>query len=797
MVEERSSSLILVDQFMRLAPPILFALFLLFLIHGATEVLLYWLKAPGQTMTWLVQAELLVVCLFSAAIVPYSGRRGILPCGRVTAVLLVLVWVHLLYVCLVLKNPGHMHFGRFLGGSAIQYGFMLCTTACGVVIWSLVRNEHLVERDFRKEELASQFSLLSLIVWSTLVGVLLFLATNHGAFQVFADPYASFSLVVPAIICPLVLFVFVFPITRWLCRVKIYWPNACGVWIVTFAVILFGFCLFSRGESYEFGDGKLILAIQIGAAIALYLAFLRLLMWVLPIRNVTKSEAAKTTSWRYRGFAVVASGLWAYLILWSVSHFAVFTSNRDPVRFETSPFLLEQLESSFGKKAMDEVRQTKSETMSDWLNRLGRLRAPKETDLIYQLSLISRTRFKERNTFYLRQVGLTQSEIDAIPDHTAGAWLKFPLLMFAPWTRKELPLAARYCEEKEPVLERVLSTIERCDSAFFPVSEEGFGADETGFTFARDLLFAQTWLAIGEKRLQDALRYMSAQERMSRLIAQHPSALSDLHADYRIRGVIADQIHWIAMFEKLPAEKWRPFRELAVRLSKPRQIRSGIEGADFVRFALMQRAYGEDRNRYFPTILQQVTAVCPRSVNWDAYLKELHSRFVVRKRIRNVTDGMTRNFASAVVENDKLNSSEPHFGIQLQQVISLPSGYGRILATNDEQNALVHNSMLETAHACRQKLRMLKIGIERFEKTKGRLPVSLNEVEWLPDVTVDPFTGKPFIYKVLGENGYDIWSCSYNQIDDGGRDGLDLFLDGPTGRFSNPPDTFEEYLERQ
>ncbi len=840
MVEKQSQWSKIVDWIICLALPIVLLLIWfalptllsvawLFLVHGATESLLCWSRAPAENVASFVQLELLVVCLFSAAVVPFSGERGVFPFGRVTAGLLLSVWVHLLFVCFVLQGWVPVVFSH---GYVLQYEIMVATAAFGVIFWWLFLRWQPAKPE---RELAnpvsgqvSQFSILSLLVWSALVASLLYLATSHNAFVALADPDAIPGLAVSGFICSVLLLGVVFPITRWLCRVKFYWVHAAGVWIIAVALVLLGYCLRLAGQSNGFGDVPVVRAIQIGAAIALYLVWVRLSSWVLPLRQARPLGFHEMGC--YRGFVAVASWLWLWTIVWSVSHFAVFTSNRYPDSFDSSAFLIERLESTFGSEAVAQVEATAPETMDDWINRLGRLRSPKESDLVYQLSLVSRTKYRERDDFYFSQVGLSRTEIDAIADHTAATWLKsrweehvedakempvdienFDNLLslwdwdglefrklYKPWTRKELPLAAEYCIEKKVVLERILTAIDRCESAHFPVTEDGFFGGSTGFNFAKEMLLAQTWFAIGESKFDDVLELMTAQERLSRVIARYPSGARDIHADYRIRASVMDQLLFIAMRYDLTRERWSQFRELAIRLCEPRQVPADMEGEAFVRFALMQRAINANRNQQDAAILAQIAMRCPRSVNWDSYLRELDSRFCARRRVRDVTHAMTSNFAAAFVENDSLNVGERNFGTQLFEFLSLPGGYGRALAAEDESNALFQrNAVLETEFVCRQRLRFLKLGILHFEQSAGRLPATLDELDWIPGITTDPFTGKPFVYTVLSKTRYDVWSCSVNQIDDGGRVHLDLFADGPAGTLSNPPANLQEYLERQ
>lgn len=57
-----------------------------------------------------------------------------------------------------------------------------------------------------------------------------------------------------------------------------------------------------------------------------------------------------------------------------------------------------------------------------------------------------------------------------------------------------------------------------------------------------------------------------------------------------------------------------------------------------------------------------------------------------------------------------------------------------------------------------------------YKSRTGRYPESLNALvpEILPDVPIDPFTGKPLVYRPAG-NGFIVYSLGSNEKDDGGR----------------------------
>lgn len=55
-----------------------------------------------------------------------------------------------------------------------------------------------------------------------------------------------------------------------------------------------------------------------------------------------------------------------------------------------------------------------------------------------------------------------------------------------------------------------------------------------------------------------------------------------------------------------------------------------------------------------------------------------------------------------------------------------------------------------------------------WEARTGQYPNSFSELNW-GDMVIDPFTGKPFIYRVDQRRGFQLYSVGVNLLDDGGR----------------------------
>ncbi|MEN3000988.1 MAG: hypothetical protein ABDI19_03995 [Armatimonadota bacterium] len=57
--------------------------------------------------------------------------------------------------------------------------------------------------------------------------------------------------------------------------------------------------------------------------------------------------------------------------------------------------------------------------------------------------------------------------------------------------------------------------------------------------------------------------------------------------------------------------------------------------------------------------------------------------------------------------------------------------------------------------------------IKRFKQRTGRYPATLDELQ-LGQISIDPYSGKPFIYRTDPRRGFLLYSVSENRVDDGG-----------------------------
>ncbi len=89
---------------------------------------------------------------------------------------------------------------------------------------------------------------------------------------------------------------------------------------------------------------------------------------------------------------------------------------------------------------------------------------------------------------------------------------------------------------------------------------------------------------------------------------------------------------------------------------------------------------------------------------------------------------------------------------------------------------------------CRARLRLLEceVALRGYRLEKGGLPERLEELvpDYLPELPLDPFSGRPLVYRKT-RDGYLLYSLGADRIDGGGvrvepwQFEGDLFLDSP------------------
>jgi hypothetical protein len=84
----------------------------------------------------------------------------------------------------------------------------------------------------------------------------------------------------------------------------------------------------------------------------------------------------------------------------------------------------------------------------------------------------------------------------------------------------------------------------------------------------------------------------------------------------------------------------------------------------------------------------------------------------------------------------------------------------------------------------------IRVALERFKLAKGAYPKDLAEVvpAYLDKLLLDPFSGKPYGYRLEADGHFVFWSVGEDLKDDGGKGNPKRFWDGPDYVFTSRPE---------
>ena len=83
----------------------------------------------------------------------------------------------------------------------------------------------------------------------------------------------------------------------------------------------------------------------------------------------------------------------------------------------------------------------------------------------------------------------------------------------------------------------------------------------------------------------------------------------------------------------------------------------------------------------------------------------------------------------------------------------------------------------------------IRVALERFKLAKKSYPKDLAEVvpAYLDKLPADPFSGKPYRYRLEQDGGFTLWSIGDDLKDDDGRTMVNNPWTGPDFAFTNRP----------
>ena len=773
---------------------------------------------PRSLRDKCIRLVLVVACFFAAAFASNAIRFSKGRVGLFTAGFVLLFLVHLIFSLWGGVYPDiHHRFGR--GAPMLQYLWMLGSMFYGMVTWSIVQRK-VGPRKESLDDARAQFTIGSILVWVTLTALMIALLRSW-AFTFFleagADPNASIDVVACALFCATL------PLTIWLMRTRWFLFVASGCWIICFAACWIVFALIGLHDSgYDWRDGYVSTIVAFALTSAMSLLWFRAIRVILNYQadHVRKNNPSRLISrLAISGFTILSVSLWGFVVFWAIANFGTFSKDRSFAAFDSSPLIMQQLEEAYGAEAMERVRDRYDpQATHEWLNHLSRDRVPKKKDINYQLAKLTKLEFvdsPEQEGLYRKTMGFSEEEVTGLSDETLNTWIcanrldpkknkgRLPFfgtvsfylsnlpndefewhMSYAPWDRSSMPLADKFCVEKQPLIHKIRELIKSCDSRTFPVFEHGIFVIDDIPKFAAEMLFVDTRHAIARDELP---RVFENLECISKLAALESPQKAWLFLNERLKARAMEILLHLLEVKQLAKADVMRITQIAAELNLPVRHSKISRARRFASLMLEHRANLDSKNSenlLIPDreLESRLVAVFPQTVHWPSYVEAQKERF---EYYSSAEDELEANLS----KNAQLYRSA-YWSADLQQpfhrhaldIFETPGARAKRLGAL-EAGLEQHRLNLLVAFAIRAKLRRvaLKLLLHRIET--GSFPESLQELDSNTD---DPFTGKSLIYRIVGER-FELYSAGENSLDDYGA--TDDFP------FKWPARTMEEYFK--
>ena len=388
------------------------------------------------------------------------------------------------------------------------------------------------------------------------------------------------------------------------------------------------------------------------------------------------------------------------------------------------------------------------------------------------------------------------------------------ILVLAPWSKSDYPVGAEFLALQKPKIEQYRE-ISKGEYFYSPLIRNNVGTiltlDSKLTESASYLLQASGYFNIGSDRIDEAIEDCKSIARLASLRTKVPSIRQAQQAIYLQRPATR-----LALGIAYSQHASREQIQTVIRLIQSQQDTKTRMESDQTLFAakIKDSVYRNVPQHLEPNLTSGNTGqhgamdgpiystyrVFPNLVDWEALITELDknidyaietSRLAAAGEI-TIDEFQQRTWETCCVKlaNGRYMGKEVHssvFGNQFLTFASDPKAKGKMLASLEMHqlefygiySARANRAMTETALALRL-----------YQKSNGTFPKSLPELvpDFLPDLTLDPFSGESFIYKTDG-NTFKLYSSGRNQVDDGGDEMSDIV-------FEMPYSDLVDYIER-
>ena len=766
-----------------------------------------------------VQASFVVSCFFLSASVIFADLLSSNRMGRLTAFLASAVLIHFAIANWCWYQPNLYANDQ---PTSFLYIWMITSFLMGLFVWWRIRRAEI--DDSANGGPMSQFSIGAILTWLTLTGMLISLFTQSDSLPVIPD-WTAITDSLDQTICLVALPLLAWPLTCWLIRTRHFFLVGAGVWVILFAACWIVYCLIGLNETdYYRGDAWFTKIATFTVSVVLYLAWMGIASF--GIRSSSFRRNPRQPRWllmrriSLATFSIVSTGLWIFLGVWLISNFVTFDGNRSLSHFDSSPVIMRALEKDYGAEAIERVRAKHNpQSLAEWINGLGRDRVPKESNYQYQIASLTKFPFLDREEAegrYRKLMGFTDNEIASLADHTIESWLQanrsdseiaatiifddeqsdpnrispFDFRMqirYAPWDNESMPLAAKFCSEKQAVFRRLRQIISEFDEYFEPITEDGYLSITDVTDFSTEMILADARYALSKNDLSGAF------ENLDSLAELAGNMTYDDTLGYkkpRIQARVMDVLLHVLETRDLDEVNLAAIRDLAKKVNLGNKSLKQKDANRFARLMLQHRTNMGvsvlDRNFLLlwgqrPTA--NLISIAPQAINWNEYIvacKEKFDQFQKWKSEADDDSRMSELFEIATVER----KTEWQFHEHAMNLFDFPASRSKRIAetlTDVSQQDL----RLHVLFALRAKLRRVALELLLFRAEYGEFPDSLKDLDCN---ATDPFSNDLLRYRKT-ENRFDLYSVGSNGIDDGGIDGQLDWL------FCWPEANMKEYIE--
>ncbi len=360
------------------------------------------------------------------------------------------------------------------------------------------------------------------------------------------------------------------------------------------------------------------------------------------------------------------------------------------------------------------------------------------------------------------------------------------LAMDRPWNSEQLPALAKWITRNEPHLELLIEASQRPRYYSVPPNEFDNNDDELIATLLPDVqlmrgalrcLLTRAMWHLGENRAEAAWRDLLACHRLARLVGECPFLVGQLVA-IAIDGVSCQQTQVFLDKAQLTPEQARAILRSLQQLKPASDCATAMNEGE--RYAFLDMALALARGRAVLGDLsiyadsEMLRSLEYARIDWNASLRmgNKHYDALVLAAERPTRSERLAAVAAIEVQLEQSASEGQEASALLGSVFS---GSSRSRNAGNILIGLMLPSLsgtisAEDRGATQLELTRLAAALAVYRAEQGEYPQQLADLvpEVIPELPVDLYSEKSFLYQKKDDGGYLLYSVYENEVDDGG-----------------------------